>query len=65
MRRIRPLPIVVAAEDPLESELRHFLTLCESPTRSWEEAAPALEALRAADRIVRQVAPLVSQGATV
>ena len=65
MRRIRPLPITVAAEDPLESELRHFLSLCESPARSWEEAAPALEALRAADRIVRQIAPLVSQGAAV
>ena len=65
MRRIRPLAITVAAEDPLDSELRHFLALCESPARSWEETGPALEALRAADRIVRQIAPLVSQGAAV
>ena len=65
MRRIRPLAIQVAADDPLESELKHFLALCDSPSQSWEETVPALEALKAADRIVRQMAPLVSQGTAV
>ena len=62
MRRIRPLPIRVAETDPLESELCHVLTLRAEPVRAWTESETALEALRAADMIGRQIAPLLPQG---
>lgn len=62
MRRIRPLPIQVAPIDPLEAELRHVLTLRAEPKRAWSESETALEALRAADMIGRQIAPLLPQG---
>ena len=65
MRRIRPLPIVVGDADPLESELRHVLSLRAAPERSWTETQTALEALRAADSIGRQIAPRISQGVPV
>jgi predicted dehydrogenase len=65
MRRIRPLSIAVAQADPLESELRHALSLRSEPERSWAETETALQALRAADLIGRQIAPLVPQGAPV
>ena len=65
MKRIRPLPIVVPDADPLESELRHVLSLRGEPERSWSETETALEALRAADAIVRQMAPPIPQGVTV
>jgi predicted dehydrogenase len=65
MARIRPLQISVLDADPLESELRHFLSLRDEPSRSWEESEVALEALRAAASIVRQVAPLLPQGASI
>ena len=65
MRRIRPLAIAVPASDPLESELRHVLTLTEAPERSWAESETALEALRAADLIGRQIAPVLPQGIPV
>jgi predicted dehydrogenase len=55
MRRIRPLALSVDDADPLESELRHFLSLRDDPARSWEECATALEALRAAEAIGHQV----------
>jgi len=57
MGRIRPLRIAVSDADPLESELRHFLSLWAEPSRSWTESDTALDALRAATAIVRQVAP--------
>jgi predicted dehydrogenase len=56
MRRIRPLSLQVDDADPLESELRHFLSLRNDPSRSWDECATALEALRAAEAIGHQVA---------
>ncbi len=65
MRRIRPLPIVVADADPLESELRHVLALRNDPERAWAETQTALLALRAADSIGRQIAPLLPQGVPV
>lgn len=57
LQRIRPLAIQVSGSDPLESELRHVLALRDEPQRSWAESATALEALRAAERIVRLIAP--------
>jgi predicted dehydrogenase len=65
MRRIRPLPVRVADTDPLESELQHVLSLLAEPERSWEESETALEALRAAERIGRQIAPTLPQGIPV
>ena len=65
MRRIRPLAIRVAESDPLESELRHVLSLLAEPARSWTESETALEALRAADLIGRQIAPILPQGIPV
>ena len=62
--RIRPLAIQVPSVDPLESELRHVLSLRDEPQRSWAESATALEALRAAERIVALIA-LTPQGASV
>jgi predicted dehydrogenase len=64
LQRIRPLAIRVPAEDPLESELRHVLSLRDEPQRSWAESLTALEALRAAERIVRLIA-LTPQGVSV
>jgi len=55
LARIRPLPIPVADEDPLETELRHFVALRSDPARSWAESETALEALRVADLVRRQV----------
>jgi predicted dehydrogenase len=55
LARIRPLPIAVPADDPLETELRHFLALRADPARSWAESETALEALRVADLVRRQV----------
>jgi predicted dehydrogenase len=65
MRRIRPLAIPVTDSDPLESELRHVLSLTSDPERSWAETETALEALRAADLIGRQIAPVLPQGIPV
>jgi hypothetical protein len=65
MRRIRPLAIRVEESDPLESELRHVLSLMTEPARSWTESETALEALRAADLIGRQIAPILPQGVPV
>jgi len=65
LRRIRPLAIRVAESDPLESELRHVLSLLDEPARSWTESGTALEALRAADLIGRQIAPILPQGVPV
>ena len=56
MRRIRPVPLTVDDADPLDGELRHFLSLRGDPSRSWDECATALEALRAAEAIGQQVA---------
>jgi 5,10-methylenetetrahydrofolate reductase len=39
----------------LETELRHFLALRGDPARSWAESETALEALRVADLVRRQV----------
>jgi predicted dehydrogenase len=64
LQRIRPLAIQVSGLDPLESELRHVLALRDEPQRSWAESATALEALRAAERIVRLIAP-TPQGVSV
>jgi predicted dehydrogenase len=64
LQRIRPLAIQVSGSDPLESELRHVLALRDEPQRSWAESATALEALRAAERIVRLIAP-TPQGVSV
>ena len=55
LARIRPLPVTVQDDDPLESELRHFLALRSDPARSWAESETALEALRVADLVRRQV----------
>jgi predicted dehydrogenase len=55
LARIRPLAIAVSDDDPLETELRHFLALRADPARSWAESETALEALRVADRVRRQV----------
>ena len=55
LARIRPLPVSVGSEDPLESELRHFLSLRAEPERSWRETETALAALDAADAVRRQV----------
>ena len=55
LARIRPLPVAVGNEDPLESELRHFLSLRDEPERSWQETETALAALDAADAVRRQV----------
>jgi predicted dehydrogenase len=55
LARIRPLPIPVSNDDPLETELRHFVALRADPARSWAEAETALEALRVADLVRRQV----------
>ena len=63
-QRIRPLAIQVPSLDPLESELRHVLSLRDEPQRSWAESLTALEALRAAERIVRLIA-LTPQGVSV
>lgn len=65
MKRIRPLPIAVPEGDPLELELRHALSLRGNPERSWNETETALEALRAADAIVRQVAPPIPASVAV
>jgi predicted dehydrogenase len=63
-QRIRPLAIQVPTADPLETELRHVLALRDEPQRSWAESGTALEALRAAERIVRLIA-LTPQGVSV
>lgn len=63
-QRIRPLAIQVPGADPLESELRHVLSLRDEPQRSWAESTTALEALRAAERIVRLIA-VTPQGVSV
>jgi len=63
-QRIRPLSIPVSEADPLETELRHVLALRDEPQRSWAESGTALEALRAAERIVRLTA-LTPQGVSV
>jgi predicted dehydrogenase len=55
LARIRPLAIAVTADDPLETELRHFTALRSDPARSWAESETALEALRVADRVRQQV----------
>ncbi|HET7496806.1 MAG TPA: Gfo/Idh/MocA family oxidoreductase [Candidatus Eisenbacteria bacterium] len=55
LARIRPLAIAVSSDDPLETELRHFTALRADPARSWAESETALEALRVADRVRRQV----------
>jgi len=55
LARIRPLPVTVPDDDPLERELRHFLALRENPARSWTESEMALDALRVADLVRRQV----------
>ncbi|HYJ32346.1 MAG TPA: Gfo/Idh/MocA family oxidoreductase [Candidatus Binatia bacterium] len=55
LARIRPLAIAVSGDDPLETELRHFTALRADPARSWAESETALEALRVADRVRRQV----------
>ena len=55
LARIRPLPIAVPQDDPLETELRHFVALRADPARSWAESESALEALRVADLVRRQV----------
>lgn len=55
LARIRPLAIAVSDDDPLETELRHFLALRADPARSWAESETALEALRVADLVRRQV----------
>lgn len=64
LRRIRPLSIQVSGADPLESELRHVLSLRDEPQRSWAESGTALEALRAAERIGSLIA-LTPQGVSV
>jgi predicted dehydrogenase len=63
MRRIRPVPVTIEASDPLESELRHFLSLRSEPERSWGEARTALEAIRLAERIRSEVERLLPEDA--
>jgi hypothetical protein len=41
---------------PPKAAMRHFLSLRNDPSRSWDECATALEALRAAEAIGHQVA---------
>lgn len=65
LRRIRPLEVRVEPRDPLESELRHFLALTREPEGSWEEADPALSALRLAEEVRLQAMRNLPQGATV
>ncbi len=65
MRRIRPLPIQVPPLDPLETELRHFLSRLAEPERAVEETGAALEALRVAEEIRTQIERRLPQGALV
>jgi predicted dehydrogenase len=65
MRRIRPVPIEVPPLDPLETELRHFLSRLSDPDQALAEAAPALEALRVAEEIRAQIERRLPQGALV
>jgi predicted dehydrogenase len=63
MRRIRPVPVEVAPNDPLETELRHFLSRLGEPERALEDTAPALMALRVAEEIRLQIDQRLLQGA--
>jgi predicted dehydrogenase len=65
MRRIRPLAIEVPSLDPLETELRHFLSRLAEPQRAREETGAALEALRVAEEIRTQIERRLPQGALV
>lgn len=65
MRRIRPLAIEVAPLDPLETELRHFLSRLGDPARALEDTVPALEALRVAEEIRLQIEQRLPQAAPV
>lgn len=65
MRRIRPVPIQVPPLDPLETELRHFLSRLAEPERAVEETGAALEALRVAEEIRTQIERRLPQGALV
>lgn len=65
MRRIRPVPIQVPPLDPLETELRHFLSRLSEPERAIEETGAALEALRVAEEIRAQIERRLPQGALV
>jgi predicted dehydrogenase len=65
LRRIRPLDVRVEPSDPLESELKHFLTLTREPEASWEEASVALQALRLAEEVRLQAMRNLPQVAAV
>lgn len=65
MRRIRPIPIEVPPLDPLETELRHFLSRLSQPEAALAETEPALEALRVAEEIRVQIERRLPQGALV
>ena len=65
MRRIRPVAIEVPPLDPLETELRHFLSRLSEPEQALAEAEPALEALRVAEEIRTQIERRLPQGALV
>lgn len=63
MHRIRPVPIEVPALDPLETEIRHFLSRLARPEETVSEARSALEALRVAEEIRSQIERRLPQGA--
>ncbi len=65
MRRIRPLPVHVPSLDPLETELRHFLSRLPEPESAREETGAALEALRVAEEIRTQIERRLPRGALV
>jgi predicted dehydrogenase len=65
MGRIRPVPIEVPPLDPLETELRHFLSCLPRPEQALAEAEPALEALRTAEEIRAQIERRLPLGALV
>jgi hypothetical protein len=65
MQRIRPVPIEVPPLDPLETELRHFLSRLPQPEAALEETEPALEALRVAEGIRVEIERRLPQGALV
>jgi predicted dehydrogenase len=65
MRRIRPISIQVPPLDPLETELRHFLSRLSEPGRAREETGAALEALRVAEEIRTQIERRLPEGALV
>lgn len=65
MRRIRPVAIEVPPLDPLETELRHFLSRFSQPELALAEAEPALEALRVAEEVRAQIERRLPQGALV